>query len=381
MTSQITYFGDIFPAALVLRLTHGGSTHRTTRHLAVSRPTRFWRHFSAAFFDTPGDLANLLLFTHCEDEKTGKAVKAEPGKLWYCTTLHLGWALIEHIPLVKNLAARDDRHLDKKTFEVVIDLDLPDVEKRPRNALFPIRGGFLCQCATKEKGCCQRCWMLLRLAKRALSLIIPACWGPALWLYSGGKGAHCLFGSEEARSLPLELRQRFLDGMEGVISGEERPPNAFVDALRAAWEEIGVREAKVLASNDACLILANAFLVQGSTDHAKFIKGLTLTSDSAQRWSMFLRIGGNGLGGRVACELGLLTIDAGPLTRRDGQIKCPFSLHMKTRNVALPLTDDQFERFDPANAVSVRMEPRVMRLQMKDSITHFAQWLDTNKYT
>jgi hypothetical protein len=370
MTSLFDYVEYIFPAALVHRLLSGVGR---ARRVVVSRAPDHYVHFAAATFSDPVQIVALLHYQHGTDANEAPRLWL-PRRLWYCTTLHMSWIQTRHEPLIPRKC-----FLDGYQFEIVFDLDLPMFDDRKRQKM-PIRDGFLCDCASTHRGCCSSCWLLVRMARRALAVLVPADWGPGLWVYSGNKGAHCVYGSETARSFPKGLRKIFSTSLVSMIKGRSEVPRRISDALLQAWVEFGVRELKVLARDNACHILADAFLVPNSPAHAKFLVALEKTPDSALRWGAFVRFGGDDVARKVVCELGLPRIDPVPLTQRRGRIKCPFSLHMTSRRLALPLPDAAFESFDPRDAPSLNMDADKLRASIQASCVYLEQWLNTNTY-
>ena len=371
MTTPFDYFERVFPAALVHRLFCGVGR---ARHVVVSREPDFYKHFAATTFSSPADLVGLIQYWHTADE-TGAHKLTLPRALWQCTTLHLGWILAERHPL----PPRGDK-LDNYQFEIAFDLDLPTFDEREHQKIFPIRDGFLCDCASTHAGCCRSCWLLVRLARAALTHLVPPEWGPGLWIYSGGKGAHCLYGSEAARSFPKEMRKKFAVSLLDAAEGRETVSPALVAVLKQVWETAGVRELKVLARDNACHILANAYLVPNSPAHTKFLAAVEKTPDSALRWAAFVRFGNADVVQKVVCAMGLPRLDTNPLSQTRARIKSPFSLHMTSRRVALPLPDTAFESFDPRNAPSLNMEPDALRTNLQASRVYLEEWLNTNKY-
>lgn len=381
MSKVTSYFETIFPAALVLRLVRDTDGGVATRHVSVSRAPSFYCHFKKTVFTKPSDLVALMVFEHDEDEN-GHAVRRKPARPWYCTTLHISWSTIEHQPLIVDGLTLDPGHLDREHFEIVFDFDLPELDTLAATRGFPIRKGFLCCCANSlNSGCCKRCWLLIRLVRRVISYLAPREWGPALWTYSGGKGAHCLFGSPEARALPLQVRRHFHEAYMAMVGGIAKIPESLAQSLLATWEELGIQEQKILASEAACTILVDCFLNGRQSRHGMtFMTVLTKTKDSKLRWDAFKRLAGPEVALKVACSLGLVPIDPNPLKNREASIKCPFSLHMTSQRVALPLPDHDFEAFDPLQSPSLRLSPEKLASCLTSSVSYFQQWLDANKY-
>jgi hypothetical protein len=370
MTDVRDYFDTVYPAAVVCRLLRGAGGRR---HIALSPG---WRHYESADFSHAAGLVRLFLVAHSKHPETGHAVLATFPWQQHFTTLHMGWSLLEHTPL----SAHQPHSLDGYAFEIAFDFDLPEVEKK--RAHFPIRRGFLCDCGMPEStsGCCRACWLLVRLVRRALDyLTSDSDWGPPLWVFSGGKGAHCFYGSDRARALPKSLREAFAESLKLAPDLANISP-AFRTVMLRAWEELGVREQGVLASDRACAVLADAFLVKGSSAFNAFHAAVAKFPTSEMRWRAFVRFGGSFLATRVACELGVLPLDEGPLTQLRGQIKAPFSLHTTSHRVALPLDDAAFATFDPARAPSLVDAPDALRTALVPSVAHLERWLTSNGY-
>jgi hypothetical protein len=103
--------------------------------------------------------------------------------------------------------------------------------------------------------------------------------------------------------------------------------------------------------------------------------------ESLDRWKAFVVFGGQALANRVALELCYPLVDVNALEQNHGQIKCPFSLHMTTGRVALPLNDRDFDTFDPANAPSLNDSKELLAQRLKNGRDHLEQWLDVNAYS
>lgn len=365
MTDVFDYFDFVFPAAAVHRLVAGVGR---ARHLALSRPPDCFQHHARAVVATPADLVRLFLFLAQRDRDPLRALAAP----W--TTLHLGWATLREEPLLPTRSLV----LHETAFEIALDLDLPLVERAYPE--LPVRRGLLCHCAApaSTSSCCKACWLLVRLARRAVAyLTSDSAWGPPLWVFSGGKGAHCFFGSARARATSLEQRR----ALSASLRADAPVSDAFAVELLRAWEELGVAGADVLARDEACAVLADAYLAGDARTHGVFLNAVRMSpGQGALRWRAFKRLAGPRAVRDLTCKLGRPLVDAGPLCNRNTQVKCPFSLHHKTRCVALPLDDAAFEQFDPATAPSLALGRDALTHRLQGAVAHLTHWLDTNAY-
>ncbi len=368
------YFDMYYPKGVMYRFFFGAGG---TRCLHVSRPLQhdpkgLHCHFSAMTLATPADLVRLFICWHTkkDDGVTLKDITRnfvrEP---W--TAMHIGWIVADSTSL------SHDNHLtlDTTSFEIVFDFDLPkwDVKATPLRA----RTGFLCSCALHpEAKSCRGCWLLIRLARRVLDYCFQnsPC-GRPLWVFSGGKGAHCYYGSQRARVLPLTQRDSLVKLLENLSTS-----NTIVPAtLGAAWEQIVVREAGVMAADKQCHLLATAYL---PTETAKRFMGALVRcpEDSSMRWALFAQHAGPAITRRVICDLALPVVDAGPLTKMKGDIKAPFSIHQSTQRFALPLSDAEFAVFDPATSLSLATLTPETAPRLKIAATYLNEWLSDNGY-
>ena len=378
------YFSKFFPAHLVLRLLKPKGVC-VSRRFFLNRPPNVVRNSAhVALPATAQDLA--WLFVH-ESNYGGQAPLLQVNKTllldqpWF--ELHLGWlATVASAPLAPSIQLRFVE------FELVFDIDLPDYDKR--SAALPLRSGFLCYCALSErKRCCQKCWLLLRLARVALEQHVLAPWlgewGTPLWVFSGGKGTHCIFGSTAARTVTLLERATLKNHLDSFASsstdvGEKmaywRP---IMDALLHAWEEMGIKENQILARNEAARLLGRHYL-SANGPREEFEAQIAHVTDSLARWRLFVQLATpSALLDLIWC-LGLPPVDTGPLANNNGAIKAPFSVHKDTRRIALPLSPKAFATLDPETSVTVDWALPALEEALREPVTVFKQWLDANNY-
>lgn len=386
----VDYYEYIFPSKLMWRLVAGAVPHRTTptaRHLAVTSVQGHWRHFRDVVVTSHADLIVLLCYEHrivpddAIEPPRLSALQIRPARAWACSALHMGWAIAPPLPLLQGHSAAHASNsiIAEEYFEIVFDFDLPQVDEVASECGLPIREGFLCDCARHKQGCCSRCWLLVRLARVCLDHLAPEDWGPPLWVYSGGKGAHCIYGSAQARAWTRRRREILCVAFLDMQTGRGRIPDTLAKVLLDAWVQLGVKQQNILASDRACELLANAFLTGEARD--VFMALLSHEARSVKRWAAFARLGGATGVQRVLRALCMAPFDVNPLRNRRACIKCPFALHSTTRRVALPLPDVLFEHFDPQQSPSLGQLTRSqLETQLRASAEHLEAWLNTNHY-
>lgn len=334
-----------------------------------------FKHIGPLTLPNAGDIVHLFLSEIIKNKKNHSIeILWDRKRNTPILALHFGWIQSTCQPLYTDPVVE----LENYVFELVFDFDLPlwDV------GALKLRSGFLCHCASPESkiAACRKCWLLIRLARCTLDYFFSESgWGPGLWTYSGGKGAHCYYGSQAARGTPLSERVAIAAIINTLRHADATISATLLDRLLAFWEGEGVDKLRILDSDAACMHLARGFLVEGSVSYSKFSRGIEmLPKQSSRRWLLFKAIAGPQVVSNAVREICLPAFDSGPLGSRNGQIKGPFSVHSSTRRIALPLNDEDFSSFDPQAAVAV--ESLYSTDPLIKGCIHFEKWLNVNEY-
>jgi hypothetical protein len=223
--------------------------------------------------------------------------------------------------------------------ELVFDIDVHDF---PR----------FCTCAEKEM--CDLCWVHLMGAHLILNHFLTAMLGyrqaNLLWVFSGNRGLHCFVN--EASVLRLSQSER--ETLRCMVSHDERTLLRYATALMRypdfcrAFVDFFAREAiaaRSLLSYERCRLHCRTLLQR----HYSAVAGIVevrwhQTQESVARWQALCHcetthpyeVPPTLL---LALSLCQPRIDAGPL-KLNHLIKMPFSVHVKSRLLALPVDTD-----------------------------------------
>ena len=254
-----------------------------------------------------------------------------------CATLSMGTVAVGRTP--SSTGVLTVVHTQR---EFILDLDVRDWERaRP--------GSRALLCACDDRSVCAACWTLVVLA-----VAVCRAWftdvlglGPMLVVASGGKGAHLLWGSRAARTLPHATRQQWLAQCtapataEAVAVAAAGTPLAHIrEAALAAW---AAHAPRLLA--DARGRLAQwlaALLPPRAAAH------WTWPADAAARWPAWSAAAGPAEAARAVLHLAWPVPDPVLVKNRNHLAKVPFSVHTKRPTIALPLPADAVAAFDPA---------------------------------
>jgi hypothetical protein len=273
--------------------------------------------------------------------------------------------------------------------EIVIDLDIKDWDER----IPELRTGLLCDCAIHQK-ICVACWALVRLAHEVFSSLLQHAWqlGSPLWVFSGGKGAHCYYGSPRARQLTRaqreSLRKEF--GLwqdpkdpkerESIADAWTAHSSALAQRVQQRFEDLF---ADIFDSSRGRAWLATQLptLFHG----ARFLECCPITGT----WHAFVSYCSASVNAatcskcvmRVVVSFALPPVDmshfeGGPMRTT----KLPFSIHTTTYQIALPLDETAFHAFDPrADAVAIGQAGE-RRAQLEAARATLDAWLTANEY-
>lgn len=376
MTSVVDYFDAYYPKGVMYRFFFGAGG---ARRLSLSRRApggtkSTYSHFGAMTLASAADVVRLFICVYMknEDGETLKCITrnfiSEP---W--TAMHIGWITAASIPLSHDGCIT----CDMIAYEIVFDFDLPAWDKK--DVPLSPRKGFICSCALQSDGgakakakTCRGCWALVRLARHVLEYYFQdSQWGQPLWVFSGGKGTHCYYGSPQARAVPVAQRDAIVKMLQNVM--------ILPTTLRAAWEQIVVHDADVMASDAACRLLANAYLPAETA--TRFLGAMARCAPKSYvRWALFVQHAGETITRRVIRDMALPVVDPGPLTNNKSNVKAPFSIHQSTQRFALPLTDAEFAAFDPATSLSLPTLTPETAPRLAHAAQHLNQWLESNHY-
>jgi hypothetical protein len=243
--------------------------------------------------------------------------------------------------------------------ELFIDLDLKDYGAIRR---------LFCTCGPIDT--CRSCWALVVMAAA-----ICRAWlcdllklGPMLVVYSGGKGAHFHLGSMRARQLSprqrhhLAMQLKDTDGhirhaISHAAAGE--PLASIGDAVLATWRRLVAADAKRFDAE------THAHLTHW------FAAQLGVEEKGGGAW--WARLEAHPQCTRAALLNALLTIlwpriDMAVLDDPEQKktIKAPFSIHAKTRRIALPLAESAQDECNPATMPAVT--------QLAQHVTNDPRW-------
>lgn len=294
--------------------------------------------------------------------------------------------------------------------ELVFDLDITDFER-------------YCSCRGIKR-LCPICWIQMQGASLILEHILQYTMGyrkeNRMWIFSGGKGLHCFINAEMAMKLGdderKQLYKRFFIGQSDDIRLA-----AFVTTLSTKYPEFlkqvrhffithmikGVdifalapfrmREDSPIEESFESFCLRHlrthhgplAQLVKGTwegltpksvtTEDGEALKRQRVEHNiSSKKWRALQQLEelrqdttGYAPSDFLAMRLIYPMIDEGPL-KIGHQIKLPFSVHHKSKNVALPLTHETIMKMDirlDVLPVSVLCESKRNKKPLPDSFT------------
>jgi len=258
-------------------------------------------------------------------------------------------------------------HLEEK--ELVLDIDITDYER-------------FCACRG-EKRLCQFCWLHIEGAYLLLDHFLCETMGyprtNLLWVFSGGKGVHCLVNAPLAMRLSprertglysmLHIGREDDTKLRDYLLAHRRDSPDFMARVLAHFYERVIRERapfslelferfcleKVAALYPALHTgLREAWLDGRESKRARLVTSTELVglSESERKWTILQRME-TALPPSVeirpsvflAFRLLYPMVDAGPL-RMNHLIKLPFSIHPATGNVALPIEGESLLRTD-----------------------------------
>lgn len=210
--------------------------------------------------------------------------------------------------------------------EIFIDLDLRDWEHHR-----PGTRSKLCSCGSEEA--CRECWALVVLAAAVCRTWLGDVLGlgPMLVVYSGGKGAHFHFGTRTARQLTAAQRRHLARQLQDSNEDTRRavahalpgtPLGRIGDAVIRAWQGLAAVSATAqshILSPAAANTLTRSALLTHLLYFAWPVADMAVVDDPGQHRT----------------------------------VKAPFSVHAKTRRLALPLATTGGDMCDPATMPTV----------------------------
>jgi hypothetical protein len=217
------------------------------------------------------------------------------------------------------------------TQEFGLDVDLKDYGKRRE---------LFCDCGT-NKTVCNACWLLAEMAAAACEAIVSgACkLGPMLCVASGGKGFHMWWGSPQARRLSRAKRQALMTLLTNGEKGEAARParEAALAALIEVWVKRGIVKRALLADANSPLARALAEEVSPPFTWPETNSNMLPAAVSKRRWdALVARMGQEWARGLVAL-VGWPILDKNVTLQPAHLLKTAFSIHHKSRRIALPL--------------------------------------------
>lgn len=249
--------------------------------------------------------------------------------------------------------------------EWVLDIDLRDYSSRPA----------LCGC--DEKSSCQQCWLLIECCVAACeSWLGETCGlGPLLVVFSGGKGAHLWFGSPLARAMGQEERQNMVALMgrtthePSLVAAKKRVLECFVTRGVEARNLLSLETAASRTLSDWLLrqVKKNEYPPEAKT--------------SRQRWDFIAsNLSANRVANFVWTHFGRPVPDTSVLQSDTHLVKMPFSVHPRTRRVALPLSRATLGHVDPQTMPTVVQAASDPTRILQPAIATLEQWLSDCGY-
>jgi hypothetical protein len=248
--------------------------------------------------------------------------------------------------------------------EFVVDLDLNDWDapQRRDGVRSPLVLGCTPPC-TGTKRVCRHCWLLAECGAHVLRVLLTDMHGlgPALAVFSGGRGLHLWWANSQARTLTATQRATLAaefkrwgnaDALDKLVTNSATNGDVarVVNAALDVWMRRGVVERQVLAGVSDPAWFAS-FLPPEA--YAPLAAAWASTTDSVARWQAFVGIAqrcGDAFATaplRVALEIALPVPDTSLYQPRH-MLKLPFSLHKSgTGRIALPLDAEALRACDP----------------------------------
>lgn len=296
--------------------------------------------------------------------------------------------------------------------ELVFDMDITDFVR-------------FCPCEGKKQ-LCQVCWLHIAGAHLILNEMLQEWHGyearHLLWVFSGGKGLHCLVNAPHAISLGDSERMRLYDRMhidtcddEGLIVKIRQFDTAFLDRLMLFFVDHAFKECDLftIAGPEQLGETFEAFCLRhlqkrfpalfvhvkkawqtlqeptnNNKKKAKLVSHDTPCEEtlSMRKWGHLQALetmqNGRSQGCRASIFLMMRVlfpmVDKEPL-RMMHQIKLPFSIHSTSKNIALPIDSDAIVK------MNVVRDPLSLDLLLKNKQPHpqfakgrklFDTWID-----
>lgn len=276
--------------------------------------------------------------------------------------------------------------------EVVFDID---VTSFPR----------YCSCTRKkdQKTACSVCWQFIEGSSFLLEYVLQEFYGidasHLLWVLSGMKGYHCLvndsrflFMDRPQRALLFQQLSRASDKELIAFASSFLMPDAeFVSSLENLFEERSVVKRSLLDSpefREACLEMVR--VEYHLLYNALMSKWLNATNKSSlEKWRLLRQLEKGQFPPHQPLPSLIIIlrcyyprIDRGPLVEKRHPFKLPYSVHAKTRKIALPmrredlLRDGLPEKTLSLEEVNIYYEKSGERHPLlTDSIAIFRDWL------
>lgn len=242
------------------------------------------------------------------------------------------------------------KNLKCKSKELVFDIDVTDYER-------------FCHCLSQDdtKRACSHCWQHIEGTSLILQFLLEKFYGikeeNILWILSGMKGIHCIVN--DGRFLTLTREQRSVlyrqinrNTNEELMQFASLIPRDFSDKLSQFFEEKSVVKRSIMNSDKfqtLCLTLLKSEYL--SLFHTLTLRWFNMrNSSSLEKWRALRELEEGQFPNKplpsimIALKCYYPRIDKGPLTEKKHLFKTPFSIHTKTRRIALPVEWNEIQR-------------------------------------
>ena len=277
-----------------------------------------------------------------------------------------------------------------KVLELVFDIDVTDFERY-----------CLCTKQVDKKRACQSCWQHVEGASLVLSYILEQEWGISeeniLWVLSGMKGFHCIVNDK--RFLFLTRKERTIlflqlqkNSVKQLIQFASSLTLEFSSQLENQFLVKSVLERSLLNSDSfqqACLSLIRTEYY--AIYNALSVKWFNLrTASSEEKWKALLELERGQFPVKplpslvIALRCYYPKIDKGPFCEKHHIFKLPFSVHTKTRKIALPVEREAIMNLNLPDSVPSLSEVNAYYTEhaqilpsLQESIQIFERWIRT----
>ena len=172
--------------------------------------------------------------------------------------------------------------------------------------------------------------------------------------------------AESAASTPSPLWQQLRQGFEAWVVGGDIQMLSTVSARE--WLNERLPEPRQSLGVELAVRTKDVSLASSEAYWAAFVAFCTEKRFAWLPW-------------RIILDLSLPCIDLTQFAKAKSTLKMPFSVHVTTGQIALPLTAEQMSRFDPAASLHVQDTASATGQDtLQRAATVMDQWLTANAY-